>query len=112
MPRGSISGRGVEGRPWATVETENLAGVLEATVCDPSRSGPPPDLLTASHAKTPAAPAGDRTAVFTPSLVGLRVPHRPCPTPHPWCGVGPTDAAAREHRPRTRDQRRRRALQG
>lgn len=47
--------------------TENLTGVLEATVCDPSRSGPAPDSLTASCAKIPAASAGDRTAVFTPS---------------------------------------------
>src|SRR6266516_1628964 len=44
--------------------TENLTGVLEATVCDPSRSGPAPDLITASRAKITAASAGDQTAVF------------------------------------------------
>jgi hypothetical protein len=45
-------------------EPRNLTGVLEATVCDPSRSGPAPDSLTASSAKIPSASAGDRTAVF------------------------------------------------
>src|SRR3954466_6250785 len=65
MPPGSMQTEGGGRSPVGHGrEPRNLTGVLEATVCDPSRSGPAPDSLTASSAKITAASAGDLTTVF------------------------------------------------
>ena len=69
-------------RPGASVKgTEILTGVLEATVRDPSRSGPGARLCTGSHGPSELGVGGRPDPIFTPA----RRPTRKTKLGSNWC---------------------------
>ncbi|BCO47284.1 hypothetical protein MINTM002_29580 [Mycobacterium intracellulare] len=69
MPSINIDALNKAGRPGASVQgIEILTGVLEATVRDPSRSGPGTRLINRlTKPKLTSASAGNPTPIFTPA---------------------------------------------
>jgi len=69
LPSINIDALNKAGRPGASVQgIEILTGVLEATVRDPSRSGPGTRLINRlTKPKLTSASAGNPTPIFTPA---------------------------------------------